>query len=132
MIIQKTDIESRPDLETLLEVFYKKVFKDDLISHFFIEVVPLNLETHIPVIADFWESVLLDGRNYRKNVMEIHLKISEKSRIEKEHLDRWVKIFKETIDELFEGAKATLAKQRAASIASMMNIKINYPNPLKK
>ena len=132
MIINKRDIENRADLERMLGAFYKKVFKDDLISHFFIEVVPLNLETHIPVIADFWESVLLDGRGYRKNVMEIHLKISEKSKIEKEHLDRWVKIFSETVDELFEGAKASLAKQRAASIATMMHIKIDYPNPLKR
>ena len=124
MTLNKRDIENRADLERLLEVFYKKVFNDDLISHFFIEVVPLNLETHIPVIADFWESVLLDGRGYRKNVMEIHLNISEKSKINKEHLDRWVKIFSETVDELFEGAKASLAKQRAASIATMMNIKL--------
>lgn len=120
----KKDIENRADLEKMLEAFYKKVFKDDLISHFFIEVVPLNLETHIPVITDFWESVLLDGRGYRKNVMEIHLNISEKSRIEKVHLDRWVKIFSETVDEMFEGTKASLAKQRAMSIATMMNIKI--------
>jgi hemoglobin len=132
MTLSKRDIENRADLERLLEIFYKKVFNDDLISHFFIEVVPLNLETHIPVIADFWESVLLDGRGYRKNVMEVHLNISEKSKINKEHLDRWVKIFSETVDELFEGAKASLAKQRAASIATMMNIKIDYPNPLKR
>lgn len=125
------DIENRADLVLLLNRFYAKAFKDDLISHFFIEVVPLNLEEHIPVIADFWESVLLDGRGYRKNVMEVHLNISKKSKIEKKHLDRWVQLFTETVDELFEGHKATIAKQRAASIATMMNIKINYPNPLR-
>jgi hemoglobin len=128
----KKDIENRADLEKMLEAFYKKVFKDDLISHFFLEVVPLDLETHIPVITDFWESVLLDGRGYRKNVMGIHLDISKKSRIEKAHLDRWIKIFTETVDEMFEGTKASLAKQRAVSIATMMNIKITYPNPLKR
>ena len=121
----KKDIEERADLEAMLESFYQKVFKDDLISHFFLEVVPLNLETHLPVITDFWESVLLDGRGYRKNVMEIHLNISQKSRIQKEHLDRWVKIFSETVDEMFEGPKATLAKQRATSIATMMHIKLS-------
>ena len=82
------DIETRADIELLLENFYSKVFKDDLISHFFIEVVPLNLKTHIPVIADFWESILLDAKGYRKNVMEVHLNISLKSKIEKQHLDR--------------------------------------------
>lgn len=125
------DIESRKDIELLLEAFYEKAFKDDLISHFFTKVVPLNLEEHIPVIADFWESVLLDAKGYRKNVMEVHLNISEKSKIEKQHLDRWVKLFTETVDEMFGGNKATIAKQRAASIATMMNIKINHSNPLR-
>jgi hemoglobin len=125
------DIETRDDIELLLHNFYSKVFKDDLISHFFIEVVPLDLKTHIPVIANFWESILLDAKGYRKNVMEVHLDINRKSKIEKEHLERWVKLFTETVNELFEGHKATIAKQRAASIATMMNIKINHPNPLK-
>jgi hemoglobin len=83
------------------------------------------------VIADFWESILLNAKGYRKNVMEIHLNISQKSKIEKHHLDRWIYLFTETVDELFEGNKATIAKQKAASIATMMNIKINYPNPLR-
>ena len=128
----KKDIEERADLEAMLESFYQKVFKDDLISHFFLEVVPLNLETHLPVITDFWESVLLDGKGYRKNVMEIHRDISNKSKIEKEHFDRWVQLFTESVNNLFEGPKANLAKQRAASIATMMNIKINFPDPLKR
>jgi hemoglobin len=128
----KKDIENRDDLEYLLKYFYEKAFSDPLISHFFIEVVPLNLEEHLPVITDFWESVLLDGKGYRKNVMEIHRNISQKSKIEKEHFDRWVHIFSETVNNFFEGPKATLAKQRAASIATMMNIKINYPDPLKR
>ena len=125
------DIENRSDIELLLNRFYTKVFENDLISHFFKEVVPLDLETHIPVIADFWESVLLDAKGYRKNVMEVHLNISQKSKIEKKHLDRWAKLFTETVNDLFEGHRATIAKQRAASIATMMNIKINHPNPLK-
>ena len=128
----KKDIETRNDIESLLNDFYKKAFKDDLIGRFFTEVVPLNLETHLPLIADFWESVLLDGKGYRKNVMEIHRDISNKSKIEKEHFDRWVQLFTESVDKFFEGTKANLAKQRAASIATMMNIKINYPNPLKR
>ena len=127
----KRDIATRADLEEMLTAFYKKVFKDEVISHFFLEVVPLSLEHHIPVITDFWESVLLDGKGYRKNVMALHQDINRLSSIKKEHLDRWIKIFSETVDEFFEGSKANLAKQRAQSIATMMDIKMNYPNPLK-
>lgn len=121
---KKKDIETRADLEEMLTAFYKKVFNDDLISHFFTEVVPLDLEHHLPLIADFWESVLLEARGYRKNVMEIHQNIHALSPIHKRHLDRWVQLFSETVDAFFEGDKANLAKQRATSIATMMDVKM--------
>jgi hemoglobin len=123
---EKRDIKDRADLVELLECFYKKAFKDELIGRFFTEVVPLDLETHIPIIADFWESVIFGVHAYRKNVMEVHQHIHALSAIKKEHLDRWVLLFNQNIDEHFEGNKATLMKQRAASIATLMDIKLNH------
>jgi hemoglobin len=123
---EKRDIRDRADLVQLLEVFYSKAFKDELIGRFFIEVVPLDLETHIPIIADFWESVIFGSHTYRKNVMEVHQHIHSLSAIKNEHLDRWVLLFTENIDEHFEGQKAILMKQRAASIATLMDIKLNH------
>jgi hemoglobin len=127
----KKEIENRKDLVLLLNTFYRKAFKDELIGRFFTEVVPLDLETHIPVIADFWEAVIFGKHGYRKNVMEVHQHIHQLSAIKKEHLDRWVKLFTETADELFEGEKAILLKQRAASIATLMDIKLNH-KPINK
>lgn len=122
----KKDIETREELETFLWAFYNKAFADELIGRFFTEVVPLNLETHVPIIANFWESVAFNKPSYRKNVMEVHQHIHDLSKIKKEHLDRWVKIFTETLDELFEGSKTELMKQRARSIATLMDIKLNH------
>ena len=122
----KTDIQSRNDIETFLWAFYKKAFDADLIGRFFTEVVPLDLPSHVPIIADFWDSVVFNARGYRKNVMEVHQHIHLLSNIKKEHLDRWVKIFTETTDEFFEGEKATLMKHRARSIATLMDIKLNH------
>ena len=120
------DIETRADLEKILQAFYKKAFADDLIGRFFTEVVPLDLETHIPVITDFWESVLFGTRGYRKNVMEVHKNIHRLSPIHKQHLDRWLKLFQETIDGNYSGERAILMKQRAVSIATLMDIKMNH------
>ncbi len=127
----KKEIENREDLVRLLNEFYRKAFKDEWIGRFFTEVVPLDLETHIPVIADFWEAVIFGTHGYRKNVMEVHQHIHQLSAIKKEHLDRWVKLFTETADELFEGEKALLLKQRATSIATLMDIKLNH-KPINK
>lgn len=130
--MEKRDIQTRADLEKMLTAFYTKVFKDEVVQRFFTEVVPLDLDHHLPLITDFWESVLLDARGYKKNVMEVHQNIHKLSAIDKKHLDRWVQLFTQTVDEFFEGSKATLAKQRAQSIATMMDIKMNHPNPLKR
>ncbi len=119
-------IGSRGDIENILDSFYRKAFADDLIGRFFTEVVPLDLSIHLPVIADFWEAVLFNTHSYRKNVMEIHQHIHQLSAIKKVHLDRWVQIFTATIDECFAGEKANLMKQRAQSIAALMDVKLNY------
>ena len=125
---EKRDITTREDIENLLWAFYSRAFKDALIGRFFTEVVPLDLNTHIPVIADFWEAIVFNTQGYRKNVMEVHRHIHQLSAIRKEHLDRWVALFTTTIDDHFEGYKATLMKQRAQSIATLMDIKLNLPS----
>lgn len=122
----KPDIQTRADLEGMLWAFYEQAFADELIGHFFTRVVPLNLEIHIPVITDFWEAIIFNKHSYKKNVMVVHQHIHHLSHIKKEHLDRWVKIFTATVDDRFEGEKATLIKQRAMSIATIMDIKLNH------
>jgi hemoglobin len=122
----KRDLQNRDDLIQLLDAFYSKAFKDDTIGFFFTEVVPLDLETHIPVIADFWESVIFQSRQYRKNVMQVHQHIHQLSSIKKQHLDRWVELFTATVSDMFEGPNAELIRQRARSIAQLMDIKLNH------
>src|SRR5687768_3626372 len=101
------DIQTRSDLEVVLTAFYEKVFTDDVIAYFFTDVVPLDLETHLPIITDFWEAVVLGTHSYRKNVMEVHQHIHAKAAIEKKHLDRWVLLFTQTVDAHFDGPNAT-------------------------
>ena len=122
-----SDVETRADLERMLTAFYEKVFQDELIGRFFTEVVPLNLDVHLPVITDFWESVVFDLHTYQKNVLAIHQHIHQIVPIEKKHLDRWVEVFHKTVDEFFEGSKAEKMKKRAVSVATFMNIKLNNP-----
>ena len=66
MNITLKDIESRNDIEAMLRSFYASAFEDELIGHFFTEVVPLDLRTHIPVITDFWEAIVFNTHAYQK------------------------------------------------------------------
>jgi hemoglobin len=127
---EKADISSREDLVALLGAFYEKVFRDELIGHFFTDVMHVDLEKHIPRIADFWETVLLKGTSYRDNAIAVHMKINSLSPMEEQHFKRWLALFHETVDDLFEGEVAELAKQRAVSIATVMRIKISNSSPI--
>lgn len=120
----KYDIENREDVAVLVNTFYKRVLKDKLIQHFFTEVVKLQWEKHIPVIIDFWSSILFDEQSFRGNPMIKHIELSRQHRLEKKHFDRWLLHWNKTVDQLFQGENADLAKARALSIGLLMQSKI--------
>jgi len=118
------DIETRDDIVLLLEAFYKKILADDSINYIFTDVAQMNIEEHIPVITDFWESVLFQTGTYRKNAVGIHLDLHRKSPLTKEHFQTWLRYFNESVDSLFSGNNSFAIKQKANSIATIMQIKI--------
>ncbi len=120
----KKDIATREDIELLMNTFYERLLADEAISYIFTDVAKLDIKTHIPVITDFWESVLLNKNIYHNNTMKIHLDLNDKTALTKKHFDVWLKHFTTTVDELFEGNIALRAKQRATSVATIMQIKI--------
>jgi hemoglobin len=124
----KKDIATRGDIEYLMYIFYERLLADNSISYIFTDVAKLDIKTHIPVIADFWESVLLNNNVYHNNPMKIHLDLNTKTPLTKGHFDTWLNHFTTTVDELFEGNVAVLAKQRARSVATLMQIKIFQEN----
>ncbi len=118
------DIETRSDIETLMHSFYSKALTDEVIGYFFTQVAPLNMEVHIPLIVDFWETILFGKAKYKGNVMQIHKHIHSLSAFKQEHFTRWVSLFQQTVNELYSGDHAELAKQRAESVATLMRIKL--------
>ena len=120
----KPDIQNREDLDILMRSFYDKLLVDDVVGYLFTEVIDLDLEEHFPRIVDFWEVQLLNGGRYQGNPMKIHLDLHFKEPLTKAHFDRWLEHFNNSVDERFDGPKAHLAKERALSIATVMQIKI--------
>jgi len=120
----KKDISSREDLLNLVTLFYKKLLADKTINYLFTDIVKINLPHHLEILVDFWDNILFQKDVYRKNAMQPHLALHQQSPLHKHHFETWLRYFNETIDELFSGEKAFLAKERALSIATVMQIKI--------
>lgn len=121
----KTDIQSRRDIELLINTFYNKAKCDDTIGFFFTDVIEIDWEKHLPVMYNFWEDVVFHTNTYQGNPMEKHMQLHRMSTMNAGHFQRWTHLFVQTVDEYFSGDKAELIKQRAQSIATLMQIKIH-------
>lgn len=120
----KKDIQTRKDIELLVTNFYDKVRKDETIGYIFNDIAKVDWEKHLPVMFDFWENILFYIGKYSGNPMLIHQQLHRMIPLNGSHFKRWENLFLEAVDETFEGAKAQMAKQRALSISSVMQIKI--------
>jgi hemoglobin len=120
----KKDIETTSDIQLLVDTFYQKVISDSTIGYIFTEMVKVNWEKHLPVMYKFWENSLFYTGTYEGNPMELHKHLNRVIPLSALHFKQWILLFTNTVDELFEGTTAAVAKQRATSIATVMQIKI--------
>jgi hemoglobin len=120
----KRKLENRADIEFIVDGFYDKVKQDPLIGYIFTDVMKVNWEKHLPMIYDFWENTLFYTGGYYGNPLEIHRRLNKVIPLTAEHFKRWTDLFCATVDEHYEGEKATLAKERAISIAKVMMVKM--------
>lgn len=119
------DITNQEDVDRLVRLFYDKATVDPTIGHFFTTVIQLNWSTHIPRIVDFWTSILFGAPGYSGNPMDAHIKLNMLSPLKKEHFDKWVELWTQTVRENFEGPKADEAVVRGGSIAQIMAMKLH-------
>jgi hemoglobin len=120
----KQDIANRDDVKLLVDTFYDRVKKDETIGHIFNDIAKVNWDYHLPIMYNFWENILFFTGTYTGNPMKAHEKMHRVINFNPEHFRVWLQLFNATVDELFEGERAELAKQRAASIATVMQVKL--------
>lgn len=111
-------IETREDISRLVGEFYAKIRKDDLLGDIFNHhIAEDEWPAHLSKLTDFWEVHLLQGSNFRGNPVQKHLQVDQhlKHTMSKEHFDRWLELWSETLGSSYEGdlaEKAKLAAQR--------------------
>lgn len=118
------DISSIDDIRRLVDTFYGKVRKDDLIGPIFIGAIGDNWPTHLEKMVRFWQTVLLGEHTYYGSPFPPHGRMP----LEQKHFETWLSLWNTTIDELFagegEGATAAEAKWRAGKMAEMFLSKL--------
>lgn len=126
--MDKKEIEDRNDVELLVRSFYTKVRKDELIGSIFNNIIgnEKNWERHFIKLTDFWQTNLLNQQAYKGSPMQAHMMVDRETHfhIDQNHFDRWLKLWKETLDGLFYGERADRAWSNAQNIATFMLLKM--------
>ncbi|MBX9889324.1 MAG: group III truncated hemoglobin [Flavobacteriaceae bacterium] len=118
----QTDISTLEDIKSLVDTFYGHVQKDNFIGPIFNSKIGENWPDHLEKMYRFWQTILLEVHTYSGSPFPPHKHLP----IDKAHFERWMKLFTETVDTLYQGPIADEAKLRAKNMAEMFNYKINY------
>ncbi|TFG76081.1 MAG: group III truncated hemoglobin [Flavobacteriales bacterium] len=121
----KQDIKNREDIRLLVISFYAKIRKDTVLGPIFNGIIT-DWEHHFGLLTDFWETQLFLKRKYFGNPVTAHQAVDDKvlHTITPEHFGLWMNLWFATIDELFEGETAYIAKNRAQKMSTMLYLKI--------
>lgn len=122
MAHSRSDITTEADVKTLVDSFYDKVGRDELLSPIFNDVAEVDWAEHLPIMYRFWGSLLFRHGDYRGQPWPKHAVLP----VNPAHFDRWLKLFKQTVDEHFSGPKALEAKNLAASIADTFQNRFGF------
>jgi hemoglobin len=123
------DIEDRADCERLVRAFYARALVDPMIGWIFVDVAKLDLEEHVPVITSFWETMLLGAGSYSRGAFGPHLALHTRANLRGAHFDRWLVLWRTTVDELFAGERAELAKAHAVRVGKAFHRRLQAVPP---
>jgi hemoglobin len=118
----RKDITTIEDIRLLVDTFYGKIRVDILLGGIFNGAIRDRWPEHLEKMCRFWQTVLLDEHTYYGSPFPPHAQLL----VEQKHFDTWLKLWYETIDEHFIGARADEAKWRGDKMAVMFLSKIEY------
>ena len=126
------EIETREDIQNLVNSFYEKIRADDLLGDIFNSHIPENAwPAHLEKLADFWETNLFGVPKYKGNLTQKHIDVdtSLNYTIDSVHFGKWLQHWFDTIDELYKGEYAQKAKNAARKMSTGQFIAIWSKRP---
>ncbi len=115
-------IRNRQDIAVLVQFFYSKVRKDELLGPIFLaNITTEQWPGHIEQLTSFWYTNLFREAGYKGNPSFKHIKVDQSTNfgLDQQHFGRWLFLWNETIDSLFGCNLSQRAKYVAKKIAEV-------------
>jgi hemoglobin len=109
-------------IRAVVDEFYARARRDDVIGPVFNRIIPdAEWPDHLSKIADFWSSMLLGTGRYNGRPMPKHMAIPDLSDA---HFMRWLRLFRETVEEICPPDIAALFVERSERIGNSFRMNI--------
>jgi len=113
---------TREHIKKLVIHFYQKVRNDEMLGPIFNDVAKVDWDHHIPLICQFWNSIMLKTNEYHSNAYRKHVILGEKTNLTEAHFTRWLMLFQEEAFKHLPPEEAQLIIDKATMIASSLKI----------
>ncbi len=108
-------------LQTLVDRFYRRVRADLVLGPVF-ETAVDDWDDHIAQLVRFWSSVALGSRLFKGDPVGVHRRLP----ITPDMFPRWLTLWGETVDDLFEPAAAAPLRSAAERIGRSLSLAVHY------
>lgn len=109
-------------IKKLVTNFYHKVQRDEMLGPIFDGVAQVDWEHHIPLICQFWNSIMLKTNEYHGNAYRKHVILGQKTKLTGEHFSHWLMLFQEEAFKHLPVPHAQLITEKASLIAESLKI----------
>lgn len=120
--MEKKGIQTLDDVKLMVDTFYGRVQEDDSIGPIFDSKLAGRWPEHLEKMYTFWQTILLDEYTYQGRPFPPHAQLP----IEAAHFERWLQLFDQTVNDLFEGPVAEEAKSRGRKMAALFQVKLDH------
>lgn len=110
-------------LRQLVELFYARVRNDDVLGPVFNDTVG-DWPHHLDKLQSFWSGVMLASGRYKGRPLPAHIQHGD--RITSNSFDRWLALWRQTTDDLFEPAAAMALQDKAGRIAESLQLGMRF------
>lgn len=111
------DLDDPVEIAEMVRRFYADVAQDGVLGPMFNDVARVDWSEHLPKLTAFWCRALLSMPGYEGNPYRAHQRIHDRRSLTRDHFERWLELFHETLDGGWAGPKVEHAKDLAHKVA---------------
>ncbi len=127
--MSKYNTINRESIRAMVESFYPTILADEITAPFFIAKIGSDINSkewqeHLELLTNFWAFTALGDLSYTGSPLAPHFSLEG---LDRKAFERWLSLFHEAIDRVYEAEVGEFFKQRSNNIARnfMINLGIS-------